>query len=166
VNTPLGTIEAEDDRFRLTLVRRLTARIEAVWQALTEPAELLEWLGDVELEPQEGGEIQIAFDADDVVRGRVRCFEPPHVFEFTWSDRADHEDPSVVRFELERDGDATLLTLCHSRQGRRLARSTAAGWHAHLDVLEGQLAGDPRKWDECYAVERARYEPVVSQKLG
>lgn len=166
MNAALGTIEAHDDHYRLTLVRRLTAKIEAVWEALTQPAQLSEWLGDVELEPREGGEIHITFDGDDGVRGRVLSFDAPHVFEFTWSDRSDAEDPSIVRFELEADGDQTVLTLCHNRQGRRDARSTAAGWHAHLDVLDGLLVGETRKWDDCYASVRERYEPVIRQVLG
>ena len=165
MNAELGIIEPQQDRFRLTLVRRFTAKIEAVWRAITEPAELSEWLGDVEFEPREGSEIRICFEGDDTVSGRVRSFEAPHVFEFSWSDRSDDENPSIVRFELETDGDETVLTLCHSRQGRRSAGGTAPGWHAHLDVLEGFLVGDPVKWDACYAVVRERYAPVIRQML-
>lgn len=166
MNAELGVIDAEDDRFRLTLVRRITAKIEAVWEALTEPAQLSEWLSDVELEPREGGEIHIDFGGDGQVRGRVRSFDAPHVFEFTWSDDPDAADPSIVRFELETDGEETVLTLRHTRQGRREASGTASGWHAHLDVLDGLLVGEPRKWDECYAVARERYEPLVRGALG
>lgn len=165
MNAELGMIEAEDDRFRLTLVRRLSARIGAVWAALTEPDELSAWLGDVEFEPREGAELCIDFGGDKV-RGRVRSFEAPHVFEFSWSDSRDDPDPSVVRFELETDGDETILTLCHSRQGRRLAGSTAAGWHAHLDVLDGRLAGRPREWSDCYKLSRERYAPLVRAAMG
>lgn len=166
--TELGSIEPQDDRFRLTMVRRLTAKIEAVWQAITEPAELSEWLGEVDFEPEEGSAIRIRFegDDDDAVLGRVRSFAAPHVFEFTWSGNADDPDPSVVRFELETDGNHTVLTLIHSRQGRGSASGTAPGWHAHLDVLDGFLSGEPCKWEACYAVVRERYAPVLRAALG
>ena len=83
--TALGQIEVEGERYGLTLVRRLAARIQDVWAAITEPEELEAWLSTTELEPRPGGRIQIDFGDNDVVRGSVRTFDPPHVFEFTWS---------------------------------------------------------------------------------
>lgn len=168
MNAELGIIEAQDDRFRLTLVRRLTAKIEAVWDAITRPAELSEWFADVEYEPRAGAEMRMSFgdDADDSTNGIVERFDPPHVFEFTMWDQSDTDDRSVVRLELEAHGDETVLTLTHSRQSRRVARQTAAGWHTSLDLLHGHIVGEPVKWGECYSAARDRYESVIREKLG
>ena len=160
--TALGQIEVEGERYGLTLVRRLAARIQDVWAAITEPEELEAWLSTTELEPRPGGRIQIDFGDNDVVLGSVRTFDPPHVFEFTWSDPNDGNDPSVVRFELSADGDETVLRFTHRRQLERLARSTAAGWHAQLDLLEGRLRGESVRFEDRYGVVKPLYEPIIA----
>lgn len=38
----------------------------------------------------------------------------------------------------------------------------AAGWHAHLDMLEGLLDGRPVDWQERWDELRPRYEEVMS----
>jgi uncharacterized protein YndB with AHSA1/START domain len=162
----LGQIEVEGERYGLTLVRRLAARIQDVWEAITEPEELEEWLSTTELEPRSGGRIQIDFGDNDVVRGTVQKFDPPHVFEFTWSDPKDGNDPSVVRFELTQDGDETVLRFTHRRQLDHLARSTAAGWHAHLDLLEGRLRGESIRFEDRYGKLKPLYEPIIAELIS
>lgn len=168
MSAELGTIEADEGRFRLTLVRRFAARIEAVWAALTRPEELAEWFADVDYEPRPGAEIRMSFgdDADDESYGIVERFDPPHVFEFTMWDRSDEHDRSVVRFELEVSGNETVLTLTHSRQSKRVARTTAAGWHASLDLLIAHVEGRRTTWAECYAPAVERYASLLREKLG
>lgn len=160
-----GVIEAHDDRYTLTLVRHLQAKIREVWAAITEPIELEEWLAPVQLEPAVGGAVRIDFGGDEVVHGTVLRFEPPAVFEFSWGG-AGEGDPSVVRFELHERGGETVLRLTHHNQRARLARSTAAGWHAHVDLLDGRLRGEPGSWDESYARAKQRYAPIVAAALG
>jgi uncharacterized protein YndB with AHSA1/START domain len=160
-----GVIEVQNDRYTLTLVRHLSAKIQEVWAALTEPVDLEEWFAPTRLEPVEGGAIEIDFGGGDFVRGKVLCFEPPAVFEFTWSESAEQE-PSIVRFELTEVDGGTVLHLTHHKQGAELARRTAAGWHAHMDLLDGALRGTPASWDECYPSARARYAPIVAAAFG
>ena len=37
-----------------------------------------------------------------------------------------------------------------------------AGWHAHLDQLEGHLAGDVPEWDALFEALRPRYAELVA----
>ena len=90
------------------------------------------------------------------------AFDPPHAFEFEW-ERRSGRGSSIVRFELGTDGQGTVLTLTHSRQSARTARSTCAGWHAHLEVLVATLRGEPVEWDGCYAKARPLYDPMVAE---
>lgn len=168
MNAELGTIETEDDRFRLTLVRRFAARIEAVWAAITRPEEVACWFAEIDYEPRLGAGVRMSFgdDADDDTFGIVERFDPPHVFEFSMWDQSDENDRSLVRFELEASGDETVLTLTHSRQSRRVARMTAAGWHASLDLLVGHVGGKPTTWEACYPPALERYAALIREKLA
>jgi uncharacterized protein YndB with AHSA1/START domain len=72
--------------------------------------------------------------------GRILVWDPPHVLEHEWK-QAIVED-SVVRYELQPDGDGTLLRFSHRGLGARNATGFRAGTHAYLDRLEAYLAGD------------------------
>jgi uncharacterized protein YndB with AHSA1/START domain len=74
----------------------------------------------------------------------VAC-DPPHRLVFTWQDTGD------VSIELERKGEAVLLTLIHRRlPDRAYAMKVGPGWHAHLDILvlraTGKIPTEPF-WD-------------------
>ncbi|MGZ4110752.1 MAG: SRPBCC domain-containing protein [Actinomycetota bacterium] len=99
----------------------ITAPPEAVWVALTDPAELSSWFGaeaDVDLRP--GGSVRFRW-ADGVERrGLVIEHDPPHRFAFRWrelramgSDLAA-SDPTVVEFVLEGTGGGTRVRVTES----------------------------------------------------
>ena len=73
-------------------------------------------------------------------RSRILVWDPPHVLEHEWR-QAIVED-SVVRYELQPDGDGTLLRFSLRGLGARNATGFRAGTHAYLDRLEAYLAGD------------------------
>ncbi|GII94309.1 hypothetical protein [Sinosporangium siamense] len=53
-----------------------------------------------------------------------------------------YADPSILRFELEADGeDACRLTFTNIFDGRDSATPLAVGWHAGLDLLAALLDG-------------------------
>ena len=60
-----GTLETIDDRPALRFERRLAHPVDAVWRAVTEPAELAHWFpssvsGDVRV----GGRLSFTFETD------------------------------------------------------------------------------------------------------
>ena len=135
--TAHGTYEEIDDRPALRFERRIAHPIEAVWRAVTEPDELLHWFparvtGDV----RPGARVRFTFedDAFPPSEGRVTEYEPPRRFSFDW-------DTEHLRFELEPDGEGTLLRFTHFLTQRDQAARDAAGWHVCLDRLEERLAG-------------------------
>jgi Activator of Hsp90 ATPase homolog 1-like protein len=81
--------------------------------------------------------------------GRIRVWDPPHVFEHEWNQRIVEE--SVVRYELSADGDGTLLRFSHRGLGVRNAQGFLPGTHAFLDRLEAYLGGEALpNWAQRY----------------
>lgn len=171
----LGTVLRGDGRMGLRYVRRLRHRPDKVWRALTESDQLRHWFPcDIVGERVPGAELQLPFwpehveahgIATPVVPGRLHVWDPPHVFEWSW-------DTDRLRWELEADGDATVLTLtvwigdprAHGPDGGSPddatgTASAAAGYHVCLDQLEvvlvegeaGPLTGtDPQQLQSQY----------------
>ena len=93
--------------------RRIGQPVTKVWAALTDPAVLKNWLGDVEIEPHIGGKFILDFRGDELMTGTITAFEPQRVLAFTWIEKSGLP-PSHVRWELSGDGDACRLVLTHT----------------------------------------------------
>lgn len=150
-----GRLTIEGDRAVLTFERRLPFPIDAVWAAITDPAHRDKWMGKTTIDAREGGAIEMAPDGppappeQKLMTGRIRVWDPPHVFEHEWRQRIIED--SVVRYELSADGDGTLLKFTHRGLGVRNAEGFLPGTHAYLDRLEAYLAGDRLpNWAERY----------------
>jgi len=158
----LGTITSTGETRTLTFERLLGFPPEDVWAALTEPARLADWLAAAAVRPGAGGEITLDFGDDGATeRGRITVWDPPHVLAYEWAFVG--ERPSHVRFELAvaGDGTSTRLTLEHTLLEAAVTPAYGAGWHAHLDQLDGHLRGATPGWGERYAELRPRYDRLA-----
>jgi uncharacterized protein YndB with AHSA1/START domain len=145
-SSDLGTVEHDGEQTILRFERRLAHPIERVWRALTDPAELLGWWGRVALELGVGGSFDVTWlnlhdDQGNAVEpftmhAQITALEPPHLLEVSG------DLHGVLRFELQGDGDATLLRFSATAElpAEHRARSLA-GWHVHLDALCDVLDG-------------------------
>lgn len=150
----MGTIRRDGERRAVRFERRYDATIEDVWAALTEPDQLRDWLAATPVfEPRVGGKVVHEFE-DGGVDGRVTAFEPPRLLEYEW--RWTGEDVSILRWELEEDGDGTRIVLDHRLLEAVHAASYGAGWHSHLDRLEALVEGGDGDGDW-----NARYEALL-----
>ena len=145
-----GSYEKPSLRFE----RRLAHPIEKVWRSITEPSELAQWFpsrvsGEVRL----GATLRFAFENGMEIEGEVTEFEPPRRLAFFWGE-------DLLRFELDPDGDGTLLRFTDVLAEEDRASRDAAGWHVCLDRLEGGLVGDWRRYYEDY---EARGLPTGAQ---
>ncbi|MBM2619984.1 SRPBCC domain-containing protein [Actinoplanes sp. LDG1-06] len=124
----------------LVFVRELKHPPQAVWEALTDPAELDQWapfaaerdmnaLGPLTLTMVDG-------DNREDTRAVVRVADAPKVLEYSW-------DEDLLRWELEPSGEGTRMTLRHTLVGVTDASLVATGWHVCVVVLEHLLDGDP-----------------------
>ena len=150
-----GRLTIDGDRAVLSFERRLPFPIETVWSAITDPAHRNEWMGETTIDARQGGFIEMVPNGPPAppeqkrMTGRIRVWDPPHVFEHEWHQRIIED--SVVRYELSVDGDGTLLRFSHRGLGIRNAEGFLPGTHAYLDRLEAHLAGDEMpRWDQRY----------------
>lgn len=158
----LGTLTREGTQHAVHLERRYEAPPEEVWTILTEPHNVRNWLAKMELEPRVGGRVTFDWGGTNQDEGVVREFDPPHVFEYTWTRNGE----SVIRFELRPDGDGTLLVLDHAATSLDQAIGVGAGWQSHLDAIEELLRGEPTTpdvWNERYERLRPAYEEQAEQ---
>ncbi|MFC3862289.1 SRPBCC domain-containing protein [Deinococcus antarcticus] len=127
--------------------RVLPAPPERVWQAISNPAEVSQWLTPTEMTPGAGGHISHYFENDDHVReGKILIWDEPCTLEYQWIFKG--EEPSILRFDLAPHPQGTLLTLRHRLLPTHLTGEYRAGWLAHLDRLEGSFTNSiPDFWE-------------------
>jgi len=150
-----GTVHTRADGYQLRFERHLLHPVERVWAALTDPAQLAQWLAPGEIELTLGGRVSLAFtDGDGVIDGRVTAIAPPRLLEFTWTDQDN--DFGFVRWELV-DDSGTRLVLTHTvpEAARGFGLPMLAGWHSLLDQLAALLDGEPlpssgERWQELH----------------
>jgi uncharacterized protein YndB with AHSA1/START domain len=106
-----------------------------VWEALTDPGALSEWLApEVELEPQPGGEVVCRFEDGEERRGEVELVEEAERLAFHWW--RDGRGPSRVEFVLDAVAGGTRLTVTETGIAAPLAPTLlAAGWSGKLGAL-------------------------------
>jgi uncharacterized protein YndB with AHSA1/START domain len=150
-----GKVIKDGDRASIEFERVYPHAIEDVWAALTNPEELAGWFGHVRLEAKEGGEIVVEAGPERIPVehrrsvGRILVWQPPQVIEYEWRQAVVEE--STLRFELKSQGTSTLLKLTHRWLSVRNASGFNPGWHAYLDRLAAQLAGDAvPDWEARY----------------
>jgi len=168
-----GTIEKVDGRYVLRFERRFTHPVERVWDALTRPERLAEWLGsdEIELDLVEGGRFDVRTTGPpELVEAIIReageealmqhntilRVQRPLLFEHTFGD-----PDSIARWELQRDGDGCRLVLTHTEPaGFPVADAPRdlGGWHTLLDLLTVALDGRPAAWSAAeWEANRDRY---------
>jgi len=160
-----GRLRLEGEHRGVRFERRYDASPPEVWAALTVPDRLARWFAQAELELRVGAPYTLRFDPDDdtqQARGEVLALEPGRILELSW--QHPEQPDSVVRFELEPDGDGTLLVLDQRAVPARSAPGLAAGWHAHLDSLDAHLGeGAETDWWSRFQELASVYE---AQKAG
>lgn len=142
----------------LTLKRRLKAAPEKVYQAWTQPEQMMRWWGVTphpnkpvaETDLRVGGRFRVQFWGLDgehhSVGGIYRELVPNRRLVFTWSWQSTPERESQVTVDikpvvLEGEGDGSLLTLTHEQFFDEKARDDhGRGWGFALDNLEKLFA--------------------------
>ena len=146
---------ADADRV-LSITRRFSAPIEAVFRAWTDPAQLAQWWGpenvtvpDCEMDVRVGGKWRTCMAMPDGgkmwVEGTYREISEPERLVFTWSwDQEDgsrgHETIVTVEFE-EADGGTEMRLTQSLFQDAEACRMHGEGWTSSFVCLDQQIAG-------------------------
>lgn len=159
-----GTVvRTPEGRFALTFERHLPHPPIRVWHAITDSAQLAAWFpASVDVVPIPG--TMLRFDptahqterfgltTEDATFGQVLRAEPERLLEFRW-------DQDTLRWELGPDDvHGTHLRFTHEIDDATALPPLAAGWHAGLEVLEAQLAGEPVTWSMWERAEQLEDE--------
>ncbi len=161
-NRILGSLRAADGAGVVRIEDRYDTAIDDLWSALTDPARLARWYGQVEGDLRLGGEFRVYLEADDIEStGRMEACEPPQRLLVTTRETDESYQKGqgappfdeVIEVTLTADGDQTLLVI--EIQGMPLDKIAfyGAGWQIHAENLAAYLAGRERgdteaRWNE------------------
>jgi uncharacterized protein YndB with AHSA1/START domain len=156
-----ATLLNEGSRPMLRFERHLAKSVDAVWHAVTDPAEMRSWFPTrIEIDEWKvGAKLTHFFDEHDIdpLPGSVLEWDPPHRVSFTWgSDR--------IAFELTEAPDGgTMFVLTEELNASHAARN-AAGWEACLDRL--QLGVEAESWKLRFERYVAAFQPILGPQDG
>jgi uncharacterized protein YndB with AHSA1/START domain len=161
-DAPLGQVTIANNDLQVVFNRRYAKPVAKVWAAITTPERLADWLAVADIEMKVGGVIVLDWFGHNRMEGRVVALDPPHTFAWTWT---LDERETLVRFDLEAQGDGCLLTLTHSGLSATPGRGggVRAGWHAHLEGIPAALEGQATAWNTIIArrdAVSASYPPL------
>ena len=143
--------------------RMLDHPVPQVWQALTQPEQLAQWLAPASIAPGPGGSITLQLTGG-TMGGKITRWKENVLLEYAW------HNGSTVRWELFNEGQERtrlLFTHCHIME-RQLA-DAAKGWHYHLDMLALTLAGKKGPahpveiWDDITREATLRYKAALDK---
>jgi uncharacterized protein YndB with AHSA1/START domain len=138
---------------------------ERVWDAISTPEGLREWLlcSHARIEARVGGRIELVSGAASYrSTGEVLAWDPPRLLEYEWNVQPVPEMPrgerAIFRYELTPEGTSTHLLVTVRRITAQTARGFLPGLHAFLDRLEAQLDGQALPdWLQRFGEVRAEY---------
>jgi uncharacterized protein YndB with AHSA1/START domain len=125
---------------------RIEAPRERVFALITEVPQVPRWFPTTVFESRVGGRFEAGWEGGQRVEGEVTEFDPPRVVAYTWAwPEQPVGSPTEVRWELEEDGDATVVRLSHTGfREQAHQESHNGGWGHYAQrlkiVAEG---GDP-----------------------
>lgn len=149
----LGSLRTADGKGVVRMEDRFDTAIDDVWSALTDPARLARWIGEVEGDLRLGGEFRAHFLSSGWEgTGRVDVCEPPRRL-LVLTREPEQPNEHAIEVTLTADGDRTILVL--EERGMPLEHLAAygAGVQIHVEDLAAHLAGRERceadlRWDE------------------
>jgi uncharacterized protein YndB with AHSA1/START domain len=136
------------------IVKEISIKAPAarVFQALTDPRQLVQWWGaegrfqatHMEADLRVGGAWVMRGSGMGgkpfTIRGEYRAIDRPRLLEFTWlADWHGDEPQSVVRFDLEEKDGVTTVRLTHSGLTSERARENYKGWPWLLALLQAHV---------------------------
>ena len=157
-----GAMRRVGDLYEQRFERLIARPVAAVWEALTVPERLADWLGrPADLDLRVGGRYFVRFAGapnDDGVYGVITAFDPPHLLAYDWNDTGGD---TSLRWSLTSESEGCRLVFTQSGLTAWWFIGGFAGWHSFLDDLCARLAGQPptdqNDVDASYRAIEARY---------
>jgi uncharacterized protein YndB with AHSA1/START domain len=149
----LGTLLTDHGEGLVRMEDRFDAGVEDVWSALTDPARLAAWYGDVEGDLHVGGQYRARLHASGWSGvGRIEaCERPQRLFVTTTMDA--NGASGELEVTLTADGEQTRVVWEERGMPVELLAAYGAGIQVHVEDLRSYLAGGGRcdadaRWQE------------------
>jgi uncharacterized protein YndB with AHSA1/START domain len=140
----LGSLRAEDGKGVVRMEDRYDTDIDDLWSAITDPARLARWYGQVEGDLRLGGEFDVRITDAGERTGRVDACEPPRRLLVTLRDpdpQPGQPEETVIEAELAADGAQTVLVVEDRNLPLPLLAAYGAGVQIHLENIAAHIAG-------------------------
>lgn len=138
----LGTLGSRDGTGVVTVRDRFETDIDDLWSAITAPARIARWLGEVEGDLRVGGEFRAHFRLASgwEGNGRVEACEPPRRLLVRTVSKGETRE-QFIEATLTADGDGTFLVWEERGMRIDLVAPYGAGIQAQVEDLGAYLAG-------------------------
>lgn len=140
----LGSLHVDQGRGVVRIEDRLPTDIEDAWTAVTDPARLARWYGEVEGDLRPGGSYHAhVFSSGWDGPGKVEECEPPHRFVVSGQD-PDEAEPKTTVVTLTADGAETVLVVEQTGVPENMLAGYGAGEQVLVEDLGAYLRGEGR----------------------
>ena len=140
----LGRLGSAEGKGVVRMQDRFDTDIGDVWSALTDPARLARWYGQVQGDLRPGGEFRVRVLASGWAgTGRVEACEPPRRLVVTGTEPGQ-PGGDVSEVTLAADGGQTILVLGQPGLPLDQLAAYAAAAQVHVEDLAAHLAGRER----------------------
>ncbi len=151
---PLGRVERLRDGYVLAFDRQFDYPRSYIWNLLTEPARLAQWLGKLTPGWELGKEYALDMGGEPST-GTVLQLNPPTSLQVTWDDNMGLE--SILEWRVLDCAGGALLQLRVRSETADFLTEGAAGWQLILDTLDAIAAGRTPGPDADWAALRDAY---------
>lgn len=162
IRTERAAFEQQTDGWKVMLERELATVPAQVWTWLTDPDHLRQWLAPGEMDLSPGGRVRIEFEmSGEPIDSHIIELEPERHLTYSWSNGDAPRRP--LRWDLAPTNSGTRLTLTIGLLPEDQIAISAAGWDAHLQMLEAAVAGVPLSFPVArFKESRSRFEEALS----
>lgn len=148
--------EIDEAAFTVRRTIRISAPIDRVWLAVTDPQHISRWFGRAELNGSSAGALgTLTWEGRDPIPFRIEAVEEPRMISYRWAnddaldevpESVDEEHSTVFTFTLEPVADGTQLTVVetgfeNTSDPAFNLREHRSGWNGELDKLVALLEG-------------------------
>jgi uncharacterized protein YndB with AHSA1/START domain len=140
----LGSLHSVDGEGVVRMEARLDTGIDDLWAALTDPARLAHWFGEVEGELAQRAEFRVRIDLAGERRGQVEACEPPRRLLLTMRDPAPQPgqpEQTVIEAQLIAEGAQTRLVWEERGMPVNLLPAYGSGIQIHVEHLADYISG-------------------------
>ncbi|SDM87357.1 SRPBCC domain-containing protein [Sediminibacillus halophilus] len=140
-----GKLDERNGRYTLTFKRHFANKPKNVFDAVTEPANFVQWypFATGRMDLRLGGKIHFDDGEGAEYEALITELDYPRSFAFR-----EMEDVIELSFQEETARSGSKMVFVHTFDEAEMAMYIAAGWHRCLDVLSQLVHGETVEWKD------------------